>query len=149
VEEWGLHPRGATSRSHDPMNGPDEPPAATCYLCSSLSTEGLRNCDLCHRPVCKSCAIGWPMDDLAIKWRRASCGPSVDRGARRIVAEVREMLRRGWRAWSLPRGSRTSGCSSRTPGLGRPHWADGHRLSAGDTGTVAGGPPCRVPPSAH
>jgi hypothetical protein len=33
------------------------------------------------------------MDDLAIKWRRASCSPCVDRGARRIVEEAREMLR--------------------------------------------------------
>jgi hypothetical protein len=33
------------------------------------------------------------MDDLAIKWRRASCSPCVHRGARRIVEEIREMFR--------------------------------------------------------
>jgi hypothetical protein len=33
------------------------------------------------------------MDDLAVKWGRATCKPCEDRGARRIVAEVREMLR--------------------------------------------------------
>jgi hypothetical protein len=34
------------------------------------------------------------MEDLAIKWRRATCSPCVERDARRIVAAVREILGR-------------------------------------------------------